>query len=205
MSTSIQTLGRERTEPERLIDLDIISRLYIQGTSTAEIVRQFGNERGEYKLSRKAIDRDLKEIKEMWYAKVAQRVSDVKAAQLAKIDLMESEAWDAWFRSKLDKQTSVTSVTNSQRGKESKMQTKKEGRNPASEYMKTIQWCVEMRLKLFGAFRDDSQMTFIDEMAAKLRSGEIQASSVLIAYPQFAKEVFDKARVPYPELQVING
>ena len=135
----------KRTEMERLRDQSAIMRLTLKGWQQKAIAV-------ELNLSDATVSRDMRDVRE---ALKKSRLNDVKALfarELAKIDLMETEAWAAWDASKGEL---VTSVTTAQEEKGKKAQVKKQQRTGDPRYLETIKWCIAERLKLFGFYAPD--------------------------------------------------
>jgi hypothetical protein len=84
--------ARTRTEDEILRDRAEIARRYLQGETQAAIAATLS-------VSREQVKYDLGEIRKEWLSSSIRDFDEAKAAELAKIDHLESIAWDAWFRS----------------------------------------------------------------------------------------------------------
>jgi len=93
------------------------------------------------------ITRDLQAIRQEWREQAAERIGEAVAAELAKIDKLEREYWEAWRRSCKDTVT-VTDETNPDGSKHREQRTGQAG-NPA--FLAGVQWCVGKRLDLLGA------------------------------------------------------
>src|SRR5260370_38580798 len=86
-------MGGEVREPnERARDLRRVAELYLQGRSQAEIA-------DEVKISQPTVSRHLTELQAEWFQSSVREYGVVKAEQLARIDRLEREYWDAWIRS----------------------------------------------------------------------------------------------------------
>lgn len=84
--------GPTRTETQREADRVRVASLYCQGLSHAAIAAEIG-------VTRQQITHDLKLIRQDWLDSSIRDFDEAKATELAKIDHLESIAWDAWFRS----------------------------------------------------------------------------------------------------------
>ena len=139
-----------------------IADLYLQGWTQARITQHINDsEERDYQLSARMIGYDLKAIQTAWQASALVDIDAAKARELAKVDRLEREYWDAWERSCEDAETSAQTT----RGKV----TKYEGANgvfvyerPADltktqhkrdgdpRFLAGVQWCIERRCKILG-------------------------------------------------------
>ena len=71
-----------------------VAELYLRGIGQVEIAKREG-------VTQPQISQDLKLICQAWQRESIMAMGEIKAKELAKIDLLEREAWDAWERSKL--------------------------------------------------------------------------------------------------------
>ena len=151
--------GRKRTYIERNMDLVDITRFYLQGYSMQEIGFKMGEIR-PYTLSWEMVRQSLKIVHERWLDNLAHELDLHKAKELARIDRMEQEAWEAWFKSKNPKLTlEVLKTSDAWAGKgahnrptytrEKKRQSKEE-RDPNYKYLEIIQWCITQRCSILG-------------------------------------------------------
>jgi hypothetical protein len=122
-----------------------VARLYLQQRTQGEIAREVGVDQG-------TICRDLKAIQTEWQR---QRLDDFhhgKLRELARIDRLEREYWDAWERSCHDREQTVQERTSAPSGDRLKAGTRTEGRDGNSEFLRGVERCIEMRCKILGAF-----------------------------------------------------
>src|SRR6516164_5657438 len=92
--------GRKRTFKQRDNQLDEIHELSCRGFTQAQIGARLG-------LSQSQICRDLEKIAVMLSPKDATERAQRRARLLSKMRHAEKELWDAWERSKQDKETST--------------------------------------------------------------------------------------------------
>lgn len=161
MSNSAKTKGR-RSKIQREQDLLSTSRLYLMGHTQRAIAEKIG-------VSQNQIFRDLGEIKKRWRMQALDNVQEVVNRELEKVDLLESEAWIAWERSK-EKKTSISREKNQvSLGKDSakddmpadmpaqmKMVHKEEERDGNPAYLAQVQWCIKTRLEIFGVLGNNA-------------------------------------------------
>lgn len=83
-----------RNDAERARDLKTEARLYLRGWSQADIAEHLG-------VDRSTVTRDLQSLHEQWQQEALKDIDQVKQLELARIDRLEREHWDAWERSKM--------------------------------------------------------------------------------------------------------
>jgi hypothetical protein len=91
--------GPKRTPDEVLRDRAEITRLHMEGKTQNEIITALGEIR-DYKLSVQTIARDLKAVRAEWLNTSIENYEKTALIELARLDREESEAWNAWERSK---------------------------------------------------------------------------------------------------------
>jgi hypothetical protein len=129
-----------------------VARLYLRGHSIGQISEVLT-------VHHKTVHKDLTFVRAAWREQAIASVQDHVNRELAKIDHIETEAWDAWEASK--KPEEVTTIENSESkivpGENQTGSTKVSRRTsnralPSAEYMATIRWCVEQRCKLLNLY-----------------------------------------------------
>jgi hypothetical protein len=98
-----------RTKEQRENDLEIIAKLFIQKRTHEEIAAHLRANR-PYRVSRHIVSYDLGEIMERWRTTALNSVQAWKMEQLARLNVLEREAWDAWERSQKDRSSKSQSV-----------------------------------------------------------------------------------------------
>ena len=160
--------GPKRTPFEREQNLVEIARRYLHGMSQMEIADELG-------LSQSQISRDLKVLHERWMKSSLVDLNEAKARELARIDNLEREYWDAWRDSRgerLETNTKQIAGGANDRKEVSIKKVKLEG-NP--DFLTGIQWCIEMRCKILGIYqpgRAANPMAFIDY--SRLTDGQLE-------------------------------
>lgn len=131
----------KRTKEVRENDLVKISKLYLQGKTQREIAQVIG-------VSRVQISYDLKQIFTEWKAERISTFEERLLLELSKIDFLESEAWEAWEKSKVD--TGRISEIKNEQGKIFSHTYTVEGVIPNKLYLDIIFKCIETRLKILA-------------------------------------------------------
>jgi hypothetical protein len=137
----------KRTHAQREADLAEISRLYCSGWRQVDIADRLG-------IAQQQVSYDLKAIFADWRKARDGNVTEWTNAELAKINALELEYWEAWRRSCEDRTRVVKGarVTPSGTGKATTTNatttTETLLGNPA--YLAGVQWCIERRCKILG-------------------------------------------------------
>jgi hypothetical protein len=138
--------GRKGRSPDQIRrDRAEIARLYLQRRTQAEIGRQLG-------LSRQQVGYDLSAIRQEWLRSSLVDFDARKAEELARLDRLEREYWDAWEASKKERQTSVTEQTTAAEGERLRAGLRKEEQTGDPRYLAGVERCLEQRAKILGLF-----------------------------------------------------
>ena len=134
----------KRREPAQIArDRLRIADMYLRGRLQADIAEEVG-------LSEATVSRDLKVLHADWLRSANVDYSEAKAGELAKIDALEREYWQAWRRSQEDAETirkKATDVSGTER-KELIKTAKGQAGDP--RFLNGVQWCIERRCKILG-------------------------------------------------------
>lgn len=120
-----------------------IARLYLKGELQADIAEQLG-------ISQSTVSRDLSAIQKQWQEANIHDINERKSTELAKIDNLELEYWDAWKRSQEDAELRTKKAVESNGETRKEAQERIEGQvgNPA--FLRGIEWCINKRCELLG-------------------------------------------------------
>lgn len=150
-------------------DRETIAKLYMQGKSQYEIAEVI-NAQYSFTITQQQVSSDLKVIRDRWLESSIRDFDAAKSEQLAKIDLMESEAWEAWDKSK----ETAKVITRKQGGKnagEVTTRIERQTGNPA--YLNIVDRCIERRCRLLGL---DAELKYADlnlAISAVVRAGYV--------------------------------
>jgi hypothetical protein len=123
-----------------------IAALIVRGTTNQfEILRQLGMEETQQPL----VSRDIATIKGWWKASAIRDFDEAKGKELARLDALEAEAWQAWERSKQPHESTRTRRSTG-RTPSDLAELKKEQRDGNPAYLMAILSCVDRRCKLLG-------------------------------------------------------
>jgi predicted transcriptional regulator len=171
----------KRTPIERESDLVKIAGLYFQGKTQADIAK-------ELTITQQQVSYDLKSLQTRWVEAGKELIDAAKGRELAKIDNLEREYWQAYklsqkeFRSVSAKRNriAVPEVENgktvTKTGKITELNVKRENRVGDARYLSGVAWCIERRCKLLGLdapIKTDNKVEILDpysEVIKRLRS-----------------------------------
>lgn len=135
-----------------------IAQMYLRGKTQHEIATALVSPERGYILSQQMISYDLRAVQVQWQKSTLVNIDEIKGRELARVDTLELEYWEAWERSKLNAEVRITR----QRGKRAKddkaipeeveRTERTEGRTGNPAFLNGVQWCIEQRCKIFGLY-----------------------------------------------------
>ncbi len=139
------------TESERLSMLGRrarVARAYCRGESQVAIA-------AAEQVAQSTVSTDLKWIRAEWLRSLLQDFGARKAEELAKLDHLESVAWQAWERSCQDAETlhARTEQANGQPGRTVTEKTVK-GQSGDPRFLEQVFRCIDARCKVLGLFEE---------------------------------------------------
>lgn len=140
------TMGRKNKKDIVADRRSVVAKLYLQGMWQTDIAAQVG-------VTQQQVSKDLVIIREKWKQSTISDYSAKVDEELAKINLLEQEYYDAWNRSKkefVSKSTKRRKPADSKTYKISEKQKKVEERNGNPQYLQGVQWCIDQRCKILG-------------------------------------------------------
>lgn len=134
--------GIERTNEQRAADLKEMARLRLFGHSQTAIAEKLG-------ISQATVSRDLAEIVKGWKAEAVSDMDEIKAKELAKLDALEVEAYEAWQASKRESQKKVVEDRPGKSGgKFAKIETQQNDGDP--RFLQALLAIQDRRAKILG-------------------------------------------------------
>ncbi len=134
--------AQKRSIIQREQDLSTIAKMYLTGSTQAEIGLHLG-------VTQQQISQDVKEIQKRWLDSSLRDFDELRAEQLAKIDRLETNYWAAWERScrdrKRQRRGEKTGDTNVEH-----TEFTSEGRDGNPAFLAGVDKCIERRCKLLG-------------------------------------------------------
>jgi DNA-binding transcriptional regulator LsrR (DeoR family) len=149
--------ARHRSTAELARDRRCEADLYLQGWLQADIAT-------ELSIDQSTVSRDLKALQKQWLASALIDFNEAKAQELAKIDRLEREYWEAWRRSCEDAETvKQRGAPGDEVGKVKTASVERTVKGQAGDprFLVGIQWCIERRCKVLGIDVPDVQPTTI--------------------------------------------
>jgi len=137
----IMGTGKRRSRSQIARDRRRTADLYLQGWLQTDIADDIG-------VSASTVSRDLKALHQEWQASALLDFDKAKAAELAKIDRLEREYWEAWVRSCEDAET--IRQEGDPKAKPSKVVRTFKGQAGDPRFLQGIQWCIDRRCKILG-------------------------------------------------------
>jgi len=101
-------------------------------------------------VSQMTISRDIKVLISRWQESALMDVDEAKAHELARINRLELEYWEAWEVSKRDKESTLAEKIDDKTVTRTKAQQRKEGQVGNPSFLGGVQWCIDRRCKLLG-------------------------------------------------------
>ena len=141
---AIRKRRRNKAEIER--DRRRIADLYLHGWLHADIAKDIG-------VAQSTVSRDLVALHGEWKKSALLDFNEAKARELAKVDRLEREYWEAWERSK---QGQKRTTVKGRGGSEDDEPTHKEKSVTLDEgtgdprFLQGVQWCIDRRCKVLG-------------------------------------------------------
>lgn len=100
--------GPARTETELRRDYETISGLYLKGWTHQRIAEYISKDPDRpYALVRQTISTDMRKIRAMWAENATADIQELINKQLAALDNLEAELWEAYERSKGNAESST--------------------------------------------------------------------------------------------------
>lgn len=169
--TVVDVTGKNNVANRELLKATIAG-MRLRGKQITEICREIGIDRAfAYKL--------YKEIETQWMESARRSLDEFKAEELARIDTLEAEAWDAWNRSKKDAMERRQEWGYDQQGEMRRTAQKALSRNRDGDarFLAVVMECIDRRCKLLGldspqllAVRNDNADTPIEDRLARYQS-----------------------------------
>jgi hypothetical protein len=161
-------------------------RRYLQGETQQAIADSLGVSQGQ-------IAYDLKIIRGRWLESMLRDFDELKSEQLAKIDLMESEAWSAWEKSKLPKITKSRKSASTPGGSIQEHVDKTEEREGNKVFLDIIDRCVLRRCAIIGIDAEIKYQDINQAIAAVVKAGYEVRSPIEESVPENEKSLGGEA------------
>lgn len=145
--------GPKREKIERERDLIDVAQLYLEGW-TQQAIADYVSEKyypGTDPLTQQQIGYDIKVLIKRWQKSQALNIDEAKSRELARIDKLEREYWQAWERSCEDAETvRQEGKPKTKDDKPDKVVHTRKGQVGDPRFLQGVQWCIMQRCKILG-------------------------------------------------------
>jgi len=135
-------------------DREEIASLYLKGFTQVRIAEHINiDPNRDYVLTRQQIGYDIRKVQDAWKKSALMDIDEAKKLELAKVDHLEREYWEAWERSCEDEETKRlegTIASGEDKGKTTKQVVTRKAQNGDPRFLLGVQWCIERRCKIIG-------------------------------------------------------
>jgi len=136
--------GQNRSRARREADLAETARMYLEGMSQWQIAERLG-------VSAQCISRDLKKLNQRWLEKADIDFDKKKAEELAKLDKVESTAWESWERScQAKEQKGTKNREGGVKGSFNEEWARQEERDGDPRFLEIVYKCILKRMEILG-------------------------------------------------------
>lgn len=135
--------GPTRSKKQREADFVRLAELYVRGWTQARMGQELG-------VSQAQISHDLKELHRRWRENTTLDLDDYKQKELAKLDELEREYWQAWERSQSAQETKRQRKKTGEGWNESLQEMVSRAQCGDAQYLAGVLKCIEKRSKLLG-------------------------------------------------------
>jgi len=142
-----------------------VASLYVRGNYQSEIAKALG-------ISQAQVSYDLQAVQRAWLASSIRDFDALKAEQLAKIDAVERNSWEAWTRSQQPRESTLQESVDGKR----KMSRRLENQAGDPRFLERIQKCIDQRCEILGLHGTKRYHidwdSLSDEQLIRIASGE---------------------------------
>ncbi len=132
-----------RTNDKKLSDRALTAEMYLQGHTQVQIAKKIGISTGQVCI-------DLQIIRDQWAASAILNINEAKNVELARINLIEKEAWVDFYRSREDAEGSEQSEGTGPQGITSASKIWSKGRLGDHQYLRVVLDCTKQRRAIMG-------------------------------------------------------
>ncbi|MGL4622471.1 MAG: helix-turn-helix domain-containing protein [Chroococcidiopsis sp.] len=154
---------KTRTKAQVERDRIEVAKFYLQGKYQHEIASLLG-------ISQQQVSFDLKAVQSHWRDVPGLQLTELKAQELARLDVLERTYWEAWADSKKPKET----TSSNKDGDRIKVGKRNEQRNGNPAFLRGVMDCIAMRVRILGldVSREDSTGTLNQSVMVYLPDNE---------------------------------
>lgn len=144
--------SRKRNKAQIEHDRRDIANMYLMGWTQARIAAEIRSTR-DYELTQQMISYDLQRVQEQWREEAVRAFDERVAEELARVDRLEREYWEAWLRSCEDQEQIRKEGAPSDAPRKIVHSQKTQVGNPA--FLRGVQWCIEQRCEILGLYQPE--------------------------------------------------
>ena len=183
----------KRKPIERARDRRLIAPMYlIEKISQGEIAERL-NARGDvaYTITQQTVSNDLKALENEWLQAGLMDLDEAKARELARIDALECEYWEAWRESI----SSGVKVSKEKKRGDEVVTVRQEVTKASgdSRFLQGIQWCIEQRCKILGLLREGTTVHGDQYVAIKNETTILNLPEPLAPLSEEDQKIIDNA------------
>lgn len=182
MPAKLQAINKQR-KLRQLDNAAVIGKLYCEGMPQGKIAEKLG-------INRDTVTTSLNLIRKVWRERLGDTIELHRAEQLAKIDRVESEAWEAWWESKKAVIELKREIENSPDGVKTKKSKLKKMQTGEVRFLELVSKQVEMRSKILGLDKPESAVGGNTSLLEVVVSTRAEAARML-PYMEFKDEIID--------------
>lgn len=138
-----------RSNDQRLSDQTKIAELYLRGLKQYQIAEAM-------EMTESTVSRDLDAIRAQWKESPLIDFNEAVQRELAVLDIIQAQAFEAWEKSKEDE---VFKMQSGGEGLEARGTISRRSRVGDEKYLKIIRDCVDTRAKLLGLYKQTIEHT----------------------------------------------
>ena len=145
-------MGKRERRKNEVIERDraIVAHLYLTQWSQTAIAKRMEEILGRH-YTIKMVEKDLEAIRRKWEESQVVDFDRARNHELAKIDALEREAFEAWRKSQTGRHVeSAKSAKGGMHGNTSEESTRHETSAGDPRFMTVVQWCINKRCELKG-------------------------------------------------------
>lgn len=158
---------KNKTKAQREEQLTRISELHLKRWPAYRIAQELG-------LSRQTVQRDLAIIRKRYQEAQIDNLHLRRARELAKINLVDREAWSAWDRSKEDAETWTQKIKKAGGpGNPVEVSIRTKGQAGDATYLKTVLECIRHRCGLLGLYAPTRHILGLQDMTDEELDAEL--------------------------------
>jgi len=132
-----------RSSQHRAYQRRQVSSMYLAGRSQLDIAT-------ELNISQSTVSRDLKWLTQLWMKDAQANFDEARARELARINRLELEYWDAWQKSCEDYKEQEIQSSEKPDSKVLVKVAKTQKQNGDPRFLEGVRSCIDMRCRLLG-------------------------------------------------------